>query len=85
MDHSLTVEIPLAAEQALAAFDALRPDPELKPQEFSKHIELVGDRFVATFEGTTERTLRVGVNSFMDSLIEVLECIAAFDPAYFKA
>jgi len=84
MEHSLEVEIPLeTAEQASAVYRSLVPDPELKPHEFTKRLVLDGNRLQASFAGVSERTLRVGVNSFMDSVIEALECVSVFDPKHY--
>lgn len=37
------------------------------------------DKLIATFGAVSARTLRVGVNSFMDSLGLVVECLEDLD------
>lgn len=84
MEHELQVSIPLLTEeQARIVFASLSPDPELRPQEFSKNLRVEGKNVIADFGGITERTLRVGVNSFMDSLLLALECLDELSPEAF--
>lgn len=81
MKHKLKIDIPLLTEnQARVVYTSLSPDPELRPHEFSKNLRTEGKNVIAEFGGTTERTLRVGVNSFMDSLLLALECIDELSP-----
>jgi EKC/KEOPS complex subunit PCC1/LAGE3 len=57
------------------ALESLIPDPELKPDQLVKHLRVAENDLVADFEAVTDRVLRVGVNSFMDSLALLVECI----------
>lgn len=84
MDHTIEIEIPLHSEdQATAVYRALDPDPEVKPQELTKKLHVSGSNLKVNFAAKSDRSLRVSVNGFMDSLREVLECLSEFYPAYY--
>lgn len=80
MEHKVELTVPFDnIEHARAVHDSLSPDPDLKPSEFCKRLELQDNGVLLVhFEATTVRSLRVGVNSFMDVLQEALECISLF-------
>lgn len=61
------------------ALKSLDPDPELKPDQLNKVLSVQGNDLCATFSAVTDRTLRVGVNSFFDNLNLVVECMDQLD------
>lgn len=63
------------SDQATVALESLLPDPELKPDQLAKKLSVDGSELVADFRAVTDRVLRVGVNSFMDNLALLVECI----------
>lgn len=80
MDHTLLLEVPFGSTRhAQAVHDSLVPDPDLKPQEFRKKLEIRDSVLCVSFEARSVRNLRVGVSSFFDVLQETLECLSAFD------
>lgn len=57
---------------------SLSPDPELKPDQISKDFTVEDGETPAlkvTFNAQNNKILRVAVNSLLDSVIELLECI----------
>ncbi|KAK9368112.1 CTAG/Pcc1 family [Lipomyces kononenkoae] len=91
-DHHLTLTIPFeTARQTEIAYNAISPDPQLKPDEFTQVLSITeacdpGDQsipsriiLVAEFEAASERVLRVGVNGFLDSLGVVIGCLKDLD------
>jgi EKC/KEOPS complex subunit PCC1/LAGE3 len=57
---------------------SLSPDPELKPEQISKEFSVEDSEKPAlkvTFTAQNNKILRVAVNSLLDSIIELLECI----------
>ncbi|PRT53477.1 EKC/KEOPS complex subunit PCC1 [Wickerhamiella sorbophila] len=79
MDQSLVVEIPFeTSEQAKAVYNAIFPDSELKPDEITRKTTQEDRKLVVEFRAKSERSLRVGVNSFMDTLALSVECVDSF-------
>lgn len=78
MDHKVDLEVPLNGNQAQIIARTLSPDQEVKPHEFSKTLKAEGSVLHAHFEAVSVRSLRVGVNSFMDNLLECLETLDTF-------
>ncbi|KAG6137711.1 hypothetical protein E4U35_004867 [Claviceps purpurea] len=88
---SISLQIPLStARLATIALQALQVDPELSPlvqRKFSTGPEANdGDEggsgasvLTVHYQATTNRMLRVAVNSFMDSLKLVLEVMEQLD------
>lgn len=76
-----TVRIPFENDkQAHVARETLNPDPELRAQELRKTLTVEDSQLVARFEASTDRNLRVAVNSFMDNVNLVVECIDELSP-----
>ncbi|KAK9237750.1 CTAG/Pcc1 family [Lipomyces kononenkoae] len=90
-DHHLTLTIPFhTSRQAEIAYNAISPDPQLKPDQFTQVLSIkdasgpgdqliAGRILVAEFEAASERVLRVGVNGFLDSLGVVVGCLKDLD------
>lgn len=73
------IEVPFESEvQAKAVYNALFPEPELKPDEIKRTMTLQGSVLKVQFEAVTARSLRVGVNGFMDNLALSIECTDEF-------
>ena len=71
-----SLSIPLdTAQHADVLRQSLEPDPELKPEQISKRFEVTENILKVHFEATNNRILRVAVNSLLDSVGELLECI----------
>lgn len=74
-----TLSIPLdTKEHAEILMKSLSPDPELKPDQISKDFTVEDGEIPAlkvTFNAQNNKILRVAVNSLLDSVIELLECI----------
>lgn len=71
-----SLSIPLdTAQHADVLRQSLEPDPELKPEQISKRFEVTENILKVHFEATNNRILRVAVNSLLDSVGELLECV----------
>ncbi|KAJ8096856.1 CTAG/Pcc1 family [Lipomyces tetrasporus] len=91
-DHHLTLTIPFSTpRQAQIAYNAISPDPQLKPDQFTQVLSVSkaigscdesnnpGRILIAKFEAESERVLRVGVNGFLESLGVVVGCLKDLD------
>ncbi|KAI0175628.1 Pcc1-domain-containing protein [Hypoxylon sp. FL1284] len=88
---SLTIEVPFPTPRlASVALKALQVDKELSPlvrrafsivpsTEATVNGDAAGNILRTHYEATTNRMLRVAVNSFMDSLNFVIEVIQELD------
>ncbi|CDO51109.1 similar to Saccharomyces cerevisiae YKR095W-A PCC1 Component of the EKC/KEOPS protein complex [Geotrichum candidum] len=78
-DYTLTISIPVDTKRhAEVLLQSLSPDPELKPELISKEFSVEDGEKPAlkvTFIAQNNKILRVAVNSLLDSVIELLECI----------
>ncbi|KHO00001.1 EKC/KEOPS complex, subunit Pcc1 [Metarhizium album ARSEF 1941] len=79
---SISLRVPLpTARLASTALQALRVDPELSPL-VQRRLSVASDQDAALevdYQATTNRMLRVAVNSFMDSLGLVLDVMQQLD------
>ncbi|CAN6629287.1 EKC/KEOPS complex subunit Pcc1p [Trichomonascus vanleenenianus] len=81
LEYKLSVDVPFISErQAYVAIKSLSPDPELRPDQFRKTLTLAKNVLHVEFEAASDRSLRVGVNGFFDSLNVVIECIEELNP-----
>ncbi|KAK9385895.1 CTAG/Pcc1 family [Lipomyces mesembrius] len=90
-DHHLKLTIPFStSRQAQIAYNAISPDPQLKPDQFTQVLSVsdasgtsdelsAGRILVAEFDAASERVLRVGVNGFLESLGVVVGCLRDLD------
>lgn len=75
-----TIKVPFENDrQANVAYQSLNPDPELKPDQLTRKIVQNDNTLEITFQAVSDRNLRVGVNSFMDNLNVVVECLDQLD------
>lgn len=82
-EHTLRLEIPLeTATQAYSLCESLKPDPSLGSNA-AREFRVEGTKLIVDMKETSVKSLRVGANSFMDTLREALECLVTFDPAYY--
>ncbi|TWU74511.1 hypothetical protein ED733_005673 [Metarhizium rileyi] len=79
---SIVLHVPLpTARLASAALQALRVDPELSPL-VQRQLSVASDQDAVLrvgYQATTNRMLRVALNSFMESLRLVLEVMEQLD------
>ncbi|KAK8925323.1 EKC/KEOPS complex subunit SPAC4H3.13 [Metarhizium anisopliae] len=79
---SIALRVPLpTARLASTALQALRVDPELSPL-VQRQLSVASDQdtvLTVDYQATTNRMLRVAVNSFMESLRLVLEVMEQLD------
>jgi hypothetical protein len=57
----------------------LAPDPELRPEQLSRALRVDKSVLMASFAAVSDRVLRVAVNSFMDNMNLVVECLDQLD------
>lgn len=71
-----SLSLPLdTARHADIILQSLQPDPELKPDQISKEFAVSENVLNINFKAKSNRILRVAVNSLLDSVAELLECI----------
>ncbi|ODQ65455.1 transcription factor Pcc1 [Nadsonia fulvescens var. elongata DSM 6958] len=88
LPYTLKLVIPFeTSHHADIALQTLSPDPELKPDQLARAItisESSPSELVVEFLAVSDRVLRVGVNSMMDNLGLVAECLDELDIANFN-
>jgi EKC/KEOPS complex subunit PCC1/LAGE3 len=78
--YDRSINVPFEDErQAEVAYKSLNPDPELRPDQLARDLNRNGNMLEVKFKAVSDRTLRVGVNSFMDNLNVVVECLDELD------
>ena len=77
--HDFSID--LGSERwAKICLGTLDVDAELRPERCRRNLKVEDARFIAHFEATQPKFLRVSVNSFMTALELVLKTIKEFDP-----
>ncbi|RCI14967.1 hypothetical protein L249_6840 [Ophiocordyceps polyrhachis-furcata BCC 54312] len=84
--YSLCLRIPLPSSRlAATAFGALKVDAELSPL-VSRRLSVVDDSvLLVDYSATTNRMLRVAVNSFLDNVKLVLDVMEHLDVDVFSS
>ncbi|XP_058830407.1 uncharacterized protein LOC131689375 [Topomyia yanbarensis] len=77
---SLKIPFP-SRREAEIAFDVLRIDSEPKRSFIEKSLRLENNLLLVEFRSQQAKNVRVGVNSFFESLLLCCETIAQFGPA----
>ncbi|KAG7693090.1 hypothetical protein KL930_004825 [Ogataea haglerorum] len=57
----------------------LRPDPTLKPSELQAAYTVDDNVLTITFDGVSERVIRVAANNTIENLKTVIECLEEFE------
>lgn len=77
--HRLQFCIPFESErQSTIAANSLSPDPMLRPEELTVDYHTDGPQLHITFEGASDRIIRVAANNVMENLKTVIECFEDF-------
>ncbi|CCE63117.1 hypothetical protein TPHA_0E00200 [Tetrapisispora phaffii CBS 4417] len=63
------------SKQASIAAQVLKPDPQLRPEEFKVDYSSQGSDLVVNFQSVDDRVLRVGVSNVIDSIKTIIETI----------
>ena len=75
----LKLEVPFKSpEHAVIAYNSLCHDPEPPRSGLSKKLTVVDSVLRVDFEAPEVRSLRVGVNSFLDLLVLVVNTVDEF-------
>lgn len=69
------------AKEAEVAYEVLRVDKEPSRGEVTKKLTLDNNCLEVSFSGKEARKVRVGLTSFFDSLLLVIETIQLFGPS----
>ncbi|ESX01854.1 hypothetical protein HPODL_05114 [Ogataea parapolymorpha DL-1] len=78
--HRLSYRIPFcSAKQARIAQGSLQPDPTLKPSELQAVYTVDDNVLTITFDGVSERVIRVAANNTIENLKTVIECLEEFE------
>lgn len=75
----LSVPFP-SAREAEVAYQVLRVDKEPSRSEVTKKLTLNNNLLEVSFSGKEARKVRVGLTSFFDNLLLVVETIQQFGP-----
>ncbi|XP_046743715.1 uncharacterized protein LOC124409851 isoform X2 [Diprion similis] len=80
-DINVSVSVPFTtAREADVVYQVLRVDSEPKRSGVSKILRLDENRLNVSFTGTEARKVRVGLTSFFESLLLVVETLKEFGP-----
>nr|XP_046480712.1 uncharacterized protein LOC124218233 isoform X2 [Neodiprion pinetum] len=80
-DINVSVSVPFTTtREADVVYQVLRVDSEPKRSGVSKILSLDETRLNVNFTGTEARKVRVGLTSFFESLLLVLETLKEFGP-----
>ncbi|XP_012257780.2 uncharacterized protein LOC105687043 isoform X2 [Athalia rosae] len=80
-DISVSVSVPFpTAREADVAYQVLRVDSEPKRSGVVKILSIEENRLNVQFTGTEARKVRVGLTSFFENLILVVETMKEFGP-----
>ncbi|XP_054272229.1 uncharacterized protein LOC128992597 [Macrosteles quadrilineatus] len=80
-DLNIKIEIPFTSErEADIVYQSLRVDIEPRRKQIQKKLSVEGNKLIAEIMAPDARSLRVGVNSFMDMVILSTETIHKFGP-----
>ncbi|XP_055535367.1 EKC/KEOPS complex subunit LAGE3 [Wyeomyia smithii] len=80
-DIAVTLRVPFPTKrEAEIAYDVLRVDTEPKRSFIGKSLTLDGNQLVVEFRGQQTKNIRVGVNSFFESLLLCCETLQQFGP-----
>lgn len=77
---SLKIPFPTRREAEIA-YDVLRVDAEPRRSFVEKTLRIEDNQLLVEFRGDQAKTVRVGVGSFLESLILCCETIDQFGPA----
>ncbi|KAG7714335.1 hypothetical protein KL949_004505 [Ogataea haglerorum] len=64
---------------ARIAQGSLQPDPTLKPSELQAAYTVDDNVLTITFDGVSERVIRVAANNTIENLKTVIECLEEFE------
>ncbi|XP_053683059.1 EKC/KEOPS complex subunit LAGE3 [Sabethes cyaneus] len=80
-DITVNLRVPFPTNrEAQIAYDVLRVDTEPKRSFIEKNIKLDGNQLLVEFRGQQAKNVRVGVNSFFESLLLCCETLQQFGP-----
>lgn len=78
--YQFTIKVPFEnSEHANIAKNSLSPDPILKLDEIETNYAVDASSLVCTFNGISNRVIRVAISNVLDNVKTIIETIEEFD------
>lgn len=80
LTHRLEINIPFeSSTQATVAKNTLSPDPILKKDELTVDYQVDGSSLICSFNGVSDRVIRVAISNVLDNIKTIVECFEEFE------